>query len=128
MSISPLAIISALLLLASLGLGLADPIPQNPAYHDYGDQRVILGIPYFWNVVSNLPMLFIGSYGLWQCARNWSHRPAGVARLIPLVLSFGIFITCFGSYSNRAGSEAMTGSHRLTCSSTQPNGNMSPKI
>lgn len=97
MSFSPLAIILTLLSLASIGLGLADPIPQNAAYHDYGDQRVILGIPYFWNVASNLPMLFIGAYGLWQCARNWSRRPAGVTRWIPLVLSGGIFITCFGS-------------------------------
>lgn len=97
MSISPLTIIISLLLLSIVGLSLADPIAQDLAYHDYADQRTILGIPYFWNVVSNLPMLFIGAYGLRQCARNWSARPAGVARWIPLVLSGGIFITCFGS-------------------------------
>lgn len=94
---SPLAIISALLLLASIGLGLYSPIPQDPAYHDYGDARIFFGIPYFWNVVSNLPMLFIGVYGLRQCYRHWSLRPVGVPRWIPLVLSGGIFITCFGS-------------------------------
>ncbi|MBC7777934.1 MAG: alkaline phytoceramidase [Phycisphaerae bacterium] len=97
MSLSPLVILSSLLLLATLGLGIADPIPQNPAYHDYADQRVILGIPYFWNVMSNLPMLFIGLYGLWQASRHYNRRPAGVARWIPLVLSGGVFITCFGS-------------------------------
>ncbi len=94
---SPHYIILGLLLLASLGLGLLDPIAQPPIYHDYGDQRTLLGIPYFWNVMSNLPMLFIGAYGLRQCALNWSRRPAGVTRWIPLVLSGGIFITCFGS-------------------------------
>lgn len=97
MSISPLSIMVSLLLLAFFGLRLVDPIPQSPTYHDYGDQRIIFGIPYFWNVVSNLPMLFIGVYGLWRCTRNWSRRPAGVTRWIPLVLSGGIFITCFGS-------------------------------
>lgn len=97
MSLSPLALLSALLLLAAIGLGIADPIPQNPAYHDYGDQRIIFGIPFFWNVVSNLPMLFIGLYGLRHGIRNYTRRPAGVARWIPLVLSGGIFITCFGS-------------------------------
>lgn len=97
MSFSPLLLLSTLFMITALGLGLAEPIPQDPAYHNYGDQRVILGIPYFWNVMSNLPMLFIGSYGLWQGIRHYQHRPEGVARWIPLVLSGGIFITCFGS-------------------------------
>ena len=97
MSFSPSLLLSGLLLLAITGLGLAHPIAQDPAYHDYADQRVILGIPYFWNVVSNIPMLFIGLYGLRQAVSNYNRRPAGVARLIPFVLSGGIFITCFGS-------------------------------
>lgn len=97
MPFSPLTLIFSLLLLAAVGLGLADPIAQDPAYHDYGDQRTIMGIPYFWNVMSNLPMLFIGAYGLWRCFQHWYARPAGVARAIPLVLSGGIIITCFGS-------------------------------
>ena len=95
--IAPSYVILALFFIASIGLGIQDPIAQDPAYHDYGDQRVILGIPYFWNVMSNLPMFFIGLYGLFQCKQNWSRRPEGVARWIPLVLSGGIFITCFGS-------------------------------
>lgn len=94
---TPLTILSALLLLSIAGLGLCDPIQQQQAYHAYADTRTIFGIPYFWNVVSNLPMLFIGAYGLWQALRNWNQRPAGVARWIPLILSAGIFITCFGS-------------------------------
>lgn len=97
MKISPLSILAVLLLLAVIGLSLVAPIPQDPAYHDYADQRTLLGIPYFWNVVSNLPMLFIGAYGLRQTIRHWSDRPAGVARWIPAVLSGGIFVTCFGS-------------------------------
>jgi hypothetical protein len=94
---SPVYLISGLFLLVAISLGFTDPIPQDPAYHQYGDQRVIFGIPYFWNVMSNLPMFFIGLYGLRQCQLNWSRRPAGVTRWIPLVLSGGIFITCFGS-------------------------------
>lgn len=97
MSFSPLFLLSALFLLAVLGLGIAHPIPQDPAYHHYADPRTIWGIPYFWNVVSNLPMLFIGLYGLRQASRHYARRPAGAARWIPLVLSGGIFVTCFGS-------------------------------
>lgn len=40
------------------------PIPQIAAYHDLADQRVILGIPHFWNVVSNVPFAVIGLMGL----------------------------------------------------------------
>jgi hypothetical protein len=94
---TPLKILAALLLLSIVGLGFSDPIQQQQAYHAYADSRTISGIPYFWNVVSNLPMLFIGAYGMWQCFRHWTARPTGVARWIPFILSAGIFITCFGS-------------------------------
>ncbi len=96
-TISPETVLFALLLLVVTGHGLLPPIAQDPAYHNYADTRSFGGIPYFWNVVSNLPMLFIGLYGLWQCIRYWSHRNAGVVRWIPVILSAGIFITCFGS-------------------------------
>ncbi len=35
-------------------------IPQDPAFHDFGDKRTILGLNNFWNCVSNLP--FAGSF------------------------------------------------------------------
>ena len=44
------------LMVASLvGLLLLPPISQDQNYHDFADQRTILGMPHFWNVVSNLP-------------------------------------------------------------------------
>lgn len=97
MTLSPLTLIGSLLLVASVGIGIAAPIPQDLAYHDYGDKRIIFGIPYFWNVMSNLPMFFIGLYGLRQSFKTYHQRPPGVARLIPIVLSAGIYITSFGS-------------------------------
>jgi Ceramidase len=93
----PLKILIVVFVAAAVGLAFKGPVSQPIAYHDYGDQRTLLGIPYFWNVVSNLPMFFIGLYGLVQAFRNWSVRPEGVARLIPVVMSAGVFITCFGS-------------------------------
>jgi Ceramidase len=75
-------------MVASLAaLLLVPPIAQNQNYHDFADQRTILGIPHFWNVVSNLPFIAVGAAGLWQCRRD----PA-IA-----VLFFGIMMTGFGS-------------------------------
>ena len=80
-----------------LGLWMVGPIPQDPTYHDFADQRTIIGIPNFWNVASNLPMLFLGAFGLWRSLFNWPHRTDLVARLIPLVLSLGILSASAGS-------------------------------
>ena len=36
---------------------LVPPIPQPQDYHRFADQKTLLGIPNFWNVVSNLPFI-----------------------------------------------------------------------
>jgi hypothetical protein len=36
---------------------LLPPTPQDQRYHEFSDQRSLLGIPNFWNVVSNLPFI-----------------------------------------------------------------------
>jgi hypothetical protein len=53
-----------------VALLLVPPIHQDQNYHDFADQRTILGIPYFWNVVSNLPFIAVGLAGLLQFRRN----------------------------------------------------------
>jgi hypothetical protein len=59
---------SLLLVLAAsgavLGVLMLEPIPQDPAYHDFADARGLAGIPNFWNVVTNLPFLAVGAAGL----------------------------------------------------------------
>lgn len=47
-----------------IGVLMMDPIAQDPEYHQFADQRTILGIPHFWNVVSNLPFLIVGAMGI----------------------------------------------------------------
>jgi hypothetical protein len=69
------------------GLLLLPPIPQNQSYHEFADQRTILGVPNFWNVVSNLPFIAVGAAGLWRFRRD----PATIALFI------GIFLTGLGS-------------------------------
>jgi hypothetical protein len=58
-----LAIIG-LTLATIVAMALAPRIPQDESYHDFTDQRSVLGISNFLNVVSNLPFLLIGIAGL----------------------------------------------------------------
>jgi hypothetical protein len=60
----------AIILLGGLGLACAaalaamSPITQDEGYHAFADARPLLGIPNFWNVVSNLPFVAVGAAGL----------------------------------------------------------------
>src|SRR5512143_387890 len=76
-----LAIVAASL----VGLLLLPPIHQDQNYHDFADQRTILGIPHFWNVVSNLLFIAVGVVGVGQFRRD-----AAIA-----LLFLGILLTCF---------------------------------
>jgi hypothetical protein len=49
------------------------PIRQDPAYHAFADTRTILGVPNFWNVVSNLPFLALAFWG-WRLCRTLEDR------------------------------------------------------
>ncbi len=59
--------LSILIVLALLGVAsfwVVPPIPQPQLYHNFADQRSLSGIPNFWNVISNLPFLIIGGWGI----------------------------------------------------------------
>ena len=53
-----------------VGLLLLPPISQDQNYHDFADQRTILGIQHFWNVASNLSFVAVGLAGLLQFRRD----------------------------------------------------------
>jgi hypothetical protein len=58
------------LIFAALGFALLlalvwqAPIAQPDSYHAFADSRTLLGVPHFWNVVSNLAFLAAGCAGL----------------------------------------------------------------
>src|SRR5215468_7870367 len=54
---SPVLVFFGVMAISLAGLLLLPPILQDQNYHQFADQRTILGIPNFWNVVSNLPFL-----------------------------------------------------------------------
>jgi len=66
---------------------LIPPVPQPQDYHQFADQKTLLGVPNFWNVVSNLPFILVGAAGLQFFRRDIS---AGVFFL-------GVFLTGFSS-------------------------------
>uniref|UniRef100_A0A914Y417 Alkaline ceramidase n=1 Tax=Panagrolaimus superbus TaxID=310955 RepID=A0A914Y417_9BILA len=37
---------------------------QMTSYHDFADNRKVVGIPYFFNVISNLPFIWVGLQGM----------------------------------------------------------------
>jgi hypothetical protein len=91
---------SALLLSVGLAViiavAMADPVPQDPLYHVFADQRPMAGIPNFLNVMSNLPFLLIGIMGWRTIAANEASVTADT-RLAWVIFFFGIFLTAFGS-------------------------------
>ena len=72
---------------------LTTPLAQDPAYHLFADQRMLLGVPNFWNVVSNLAFLVVGALGIRE-ARLHAEDPLREAWL---VFFAGIFLTALGS-------------------------------
>jgi hypothetical protein len=62
----PLWVLIGLAAASLLGLLALPAIPQDQAYHLFADPRTLLGIPNFWNVVSNIPFIVVGAVGLAQ--------------------------------------------------------------
>lgn len=100
-----LAVIGGLLAISLAGVLLFEPYEawpaQDPSYHDFADDRTLLGVPNFWNVVSNLPFLLTGLLGLRLCLGT---RPGSGApwlesweRTAFTVFFAGVALTCFGS-------------------------------
>ena len=88
----PIAIaIVAVAILAKHG-----PIPQESSYHDFADQRTLLGIPHFWDVISNLPFLVAGIVGF----RAVRDKPSGLLpelRVAYTIFFFACALLAFGS-------------------------------
>lgn len=112
----------------ALTLVLAAPIPQDPAYHAFADTRTLLDVANLMNVLSNLPFLLVGGYGLWIARRRgegpaWLTLFAGVALVaagsawyhaapdsknlvwdrLPMTIGFmGLFTALLAEYVHRA--------------------------
>jgi len=89
-------LVTTLVALAALFL-FTSPVPQDPAYHEFADSRTLFGISNFWNVMSNLPFLLVGLWGIIFVFRH-SHSVCLPGLELAYVVFFsGIFLTAFGS-------------------------------
>jgi hypothetical protein len=93
----PITLILSLLFIAAVILFFQKPIPQSLLYHTFADQRNFFGINNFWNVMSNIPFLFIGFFGVKNAIKTWNMNEKLEKRILPLLLSVGIFTIGIGS-------------------------------
>lgn len=90
-------LVPAVLVLFATGAVLEKvlPLAQDPAYHNFADARSALGLPHAANVLSNLPMLVVGLYGLgWALSASRHDKP--LSRSLT-VFAVGLTLTAVGS-------------------------------
>jgi len=85
-----LLLLTACALLATLSQGR---IPQDPAYHLFADTRALAGVANFADVLSNLPFLIVGLYGLSR--RRRLAQPRCVSAYTALCV--GVLLVSLGS-------------------------------
>lgn len=87
-------ILLALSLLSFIAVFFLPTIPQPTDYHNFADQRLLCGVPNFWDVVSNLPFVLIGLLGSFFILP----RVQKDKNLLPHLGFFvGVLLTGFGS-------------------------------
>ncbi len=91
---SRILLLAAITLLCILYTWMLTPVPQNPAYHSFADKHSTAGITNFANVLSNLPFLLVGAYGLWILVRS---NNSSAIKTVYGVMFTGIFLTGIGS-------------------------------
>ncbi len=74
---------------------VSEPMPQNQLYHDFADQRALLGIPHALNVLSNGLFLLAGIWGI-NVVQNHFQRRSFIVRAY-WVFFMGIALISIGS-------------------------------
>ena len=92
-----LFIFAAIAVVSIVAAFLVDPVPQDPAYHNFVDGRAMLGVPNFWNVMSNIPFLFVGGWGLAYLQKNTPPTLTPELMACYKIFFAGVFLTGFGS-------------------------------
>jgi hypothetical protein len=94
-----LVILVGVAILISVAFLFVSPIRQDPQYHNFADQRTVLGVPNFWNVISNLPFAVCGLLGLFFLASREATQSFefGSERWAYVLFFAALVLTCVGS-------------------------------
>src|SRR5688572_15108315 len=85
------------LLAILVALLFTPPIPQDPTYHQFADQRTLVGVPHALNVLSNLPFALVGVAGLLTTFHRWTRFRFPWERWPYAALFAGVALTAVGS-------------------------------
>lgn len=97
MSHRDIAVVAGVALVVTAVFVFVAPIPQDPAYHVFADGRPFLGIANFGNVVSNLPFLVVGAWGVGYVIRHGHAVCLPGLELAYVVFFSGVMLTALGS-------------------------------
>jgi hypothetical protein len=93
-------ILLGLVLVTIIAMLFVEPIPQDPAYHDFADARSLLSIPNFADVFSNILFVIVGGLGFWQFIKYADDRDRFILpseRLPFAIAMLGIAMVGLGS-------------------------------
>ena len=101
-SLSPQMLLYLVPLLMALALLLNGPIEQWASYHHFADVNALWGMPNAANVVSNLPFLWIGIWGLSTLLQRRTRHTSNQTTKSPsfhawCLFALAIACTCIGS-------------------------------
>ncbi|VAX01987.1 Expressed protein precursor [hydrothermal vent metagenome] len=89
-----LSLISAIVI---IGVFLIPAMKQDLSYHQFSDQRFLLGIPNLLNVISNLAFFIIGLFGLIYLKTDKNAAVLASIRFNYSVFYFGVLLVALGS-------------------------------
>jgi hypothetical protein len=89
-----LVLIGALGAAIAIGLIVHGVIEQDPGYHNFADQRGLLGLPHFFDVISNAPFMVVGLLGMYS---GLTRIVAGPRRLYWMTFFAGVALVSLGS-------------------------------
>lgn len=92
-----LKILLALTAVILAGVFFVGPIAQDTSYHQFADVDAAVGIPNVWNVLSNIPFVLIGIFGLVKSRKSFLGKPHEAWHMACQAFFIGLVLTGFGS-------------------------------
>ncbi|MDY6970373.1 MAG: ceramidase domain-containing protein [Spirochaetota bacterium] len=92
-----LIIICLITIAAIVIIFIHPPIAQDTSYHLFADHNQIFTIDNFWNVISNLGFLIVGSLGLIITRKIPSQSQLTKTKFLYMFFFIGVFLTGLGS-------------------------------